>query len=41
LSIDETVTNPKSEENQRLKKAGKGMQGRPGGQPKMNPMKFK
>jgi len=34
LSIDETVTNPKSEEAQRLKK-------QPTGRPRVNPMKMK
>jgi len=38
LSIDETVTNPKSEEAQRLKKGGTGI---PAGRPKFAPMKMK
>jgi len=39
LSIDETITNPKSEEAQRLKKMPQGRP--PGGRPRMAPMKMK
>jgi len=39
LSIDETVTNPKADEAQRLKKGGKGQI--PAGRPKFAPMKMK